>query len=521
MRMLIYDSSKTQYVKFLGRNFFSNPYTNAFRRNSIADCTKGKECGYYNVKVDPTPSQAVYTTDSKRDTRSRTETLRAQKILPILRTVFSAIIHRTRPRRGRTLTGNGQPESRRFCGAVRSIPHFGSPLTSSLVPASVFLHRLRRLAFDVQIPLTPTSIFSHFLRHISTPHTVDMDPDSYSTNPSLQYDLWLVSQSLRTHFTIVVVSTSLWSLYSILFVVSMIVLGRCGWNQRGPRFLGSALCLLYILDTFCWILMLYDLYDDVVHVQQVTRGLLHVDPRRRTVLRSVPTIALALMVAIEDAVVWWRAYVLFPNRRAILAATIAFPTLVLMAGAIPTIVLAPGRGAGSWATPEGYAGSCLSFASNFMVTVLIGRKAWKQRRSFRKYLAHASSGTPVHKIMMLLFESGVLYCTLWIVVLIIQSVDIISLADVTQPGNPYFGVAVFFEGSLPSLVAMYPTAFILLVSLHAYLDARRDPHQRSFSLAFPSSVPDSGSLPHTDVDSDIPTQTESDSVGTSGETANI
>ncbi|KAI0642081.1 hypothetical protein C8Q79DRAFT_273137 [Trametes meyenii] len=211
------------------------------------------------------------------------------------------------------------------------------------------------------------------------------------------------------------------------------------------------------------------------------------------------------MVAIGDAIVWWRACVLFPGNRIIFALTVLLPVLVLLSGAVPTAILGPNSGAQMWTKPESYAGSCLSLISNFAATGLIGRKTWEHRRMFKAYLSCASpAGGHAQRVMLLLVESGVTYCMLWIIVLAIQTINLVGFAQVQSGSSAYAGFAIFFQGCLPTLVATYPVAIVLLASLRPPLDERATegatplPQRISVSIAFapaPVSLPCSGVLP--------------------------
>ncbi|KAI0665761.1 hypothetical protein C8Q78DRAFT_995290 [Trametes maxima] len=257
---------------------------------------------------------------------------------------------------------------------------------------------------------------------------------------------------------------------------------RRGWRHRGPRLLGISVGTLYVLDTVCWALSLNDLSEDIRHVQHLSSETASALPYDEggVALRIVQSIAFVLMVVIGDATVWWRAWVLFPDSHAVLVTAVLFPTLVLLAGTIPTVLLAPDSGMAMWTKPEGYAGSCVSLMSNLVATGVIASKAWARRRAFKEYLGRARPcGTQTHRVMVLLVESGIVYCILWIVVLAIQAADVLDMLDLMDGSSPgsqstYSGFAIFFEGCLPALIAMYPTVIILLVSLQARRDAHRE-----------------------------------------------
>ncbi|TFK81879.1 hypothetical protein K466DRAFT_501367, partial [Polyporus arcularius HHB13444] len=124
-----------------------------------------------------------------------------------------------------------------------------------------------------------------------------------------------------------------------------------------------------------------------------------------------------------DSIVWWRAWVLWPDNRVIrsICAIVILLTTTQAAAAGNTIP-APQLGLGSVATRGtmfsgdawGIAAGLSSFLTNAVATSLIAYRAWEHRRVVMSYLRGQSRRTQVERTLALLVESGLLYCALWV-----------------------------------------------------------------------------------------------------------
>ncbi|PIL25588.1 hypothetical protein GSI_11336 [Ganoderma sinense ZZ0214-1] len=210
------------------------------------------------------------------------------------------------------------------------------------------------------------------------------------------------------------------------------------------------------------------------------------------------TVALALNVTLGDAIVWWRVWVLWGRSRLVLAlvsalllATLSafriclsfawWETLIRKArfrdrgrvvhvwGTLASFqVLGPRYGSttvtavGSLFTNSGFGfvAICFSLLSNAASTGMVGYKAWKHRRDTR-----VLGTTRVEGLLVLLVESGVAYCVLWVFILGSQ---IAWIASPTTLGATSWstGIVYFTEGCLIAFVGIYPTLIIALVALN-------------------------------------------------------
>ncbi|PIL30648.1 hypothetical protein GSI_07350 [Ganoderma sinense ZZ0214-1] len=177
------------------------------------------------------------------------------------------------------------------------------------------------------------------------------------------------------------------------------------------------------------------------------------------------TIALGVNFVIGDAIVWWRACVIWQHK----VVNCVGPLLILAAicCAITGMVSAPES------IPNGYdlnmliganskVALVLSFATNVLATCLIGYKTWEHRRLLKQHFAEGRTTSRVLKALALLTESGCIYCTILTVFLVYQA-DPTSLAG---PNYNFETISNDFEyGCLVPVVAIYPATIIAIVAL--------------------------------------------------------
>ncbi|TFK82048.1 hypothetical protein K466DRAFT_438072, partial [Polyporus arcularius HHB13444] len=114
-------------------------------------------------------------------------------------------------------------------------------------------------------------------------------------------------------------------------------------------------------------------------------------------------------------IVWWRAWVLWPDNRVVRWVCV---TIIVLTGGSQTFVPSP------ITTLEyrtifggsvyGIAAGLFSLLTNVAATALIAYRAWMHRRLIMSYLKGCSPRTQVERTLALLVESGVLYSALWV-----------------------------------------------------------------------------------------------------------
>jgi hypothetical protein len=184
---------------------------------------------------------------------------------------------------------------------------------------------------------------------------------------------------------------------------------------------------------------------------------------------QVPNLIVAwsrFLPVVSDAVVVWRAWVLFTDQRWLLA----FPIILLTATTVVTFTFLGyttqfTRHASSLAAVQPAfiaklftARITLSLATNAVATLLIAYKLRNHRRIVKTLgLGKGTSGG--QKALLLLIESGAVYCAL-------QVVNVaLSLAALPggRGGRAQIASQVFFAG-YTMISAMYPTTIVVLVN---------------------------------------------------------
>ncbi|GLB36620.1 hypothetical protein LshimejAT787_0309080 [Lyophyllum shimeji] len=173
-----------------------------------------------------------------------------------------------------------------------------------------------------------------------------------------------------------------------------------------------------------------------------------------------------LMPIVSDIVVIWRCWVLFPDRRWVMA----LPLTLLTASVAMIFAFL-----GMVATPSGYdsvifdngeshqmnmiydAGIALSLATNATATSLIAWKLWAYRKFIIKNVGPKGRSSPAQNVLVILVESGVVFCCLQLTYLIL---DIVPQVQVPEAG---YIIDNIFYAAYTTLSAMYPTVVVVLV----------------------------------------------------------
>ncbi|KAF5353814.1 hypothetical protein D9758_010578 [Tetrapyrgos nigripes] len=214
--------------------------------------------------------------------------------------------------------------------------------------------------------------------------------------------------------------------------------------------------------------LLLDLEYTLVQIPSI--GFTPPDPDILARLMTNMTIASSFMTRFNflasDAIVVWRAWVLFPRSLAVKI------TLILcIIGSTAGVLVDAGRGAvfalrdssSSSQNPgpavNGLVMSLPLLVTNLLATLLIGYKANLHRQDMKKNLSSCSgSVVQVQKVLLLLVESGVAYCILFTCYAVSSFVG----GDEKQSSSfEIFGVA------MPLLSGMYPITIILIVTLES------------------------------------------------------
>ncbi|KAM5545307.1 hypothetical protein V8D89_000920 [Ganoderma adspersum] len=189
---------------------------------------------------------------------------------------------------------------------------------------------------------------------------------------------------------------------------------------------------------------------------------------------------LVFQIILGDGIVCWRAYAVWQGNRFVPCASI-----VLLLATFGTMVQiypqldpnADGFGSLYEGLPYGVATVVLSLSTNIYTTTAVALKAWQYRRSLRQYIVTGPIVSQAGKALLLIVESGAIYCAIWVPVVAYQEgmyarnlgddqcLDDIKCASMYSNSFWYiFGL--IFDSALVPLIAIYPTIIIILVALN-------------------------------------------------------
>lgn len=162
---------------------------------------------------------------------------------------------------------------------------------------------------------------------------------------------------------------------------------------------------------------------------------------------------------VSDAIVIWRAWVLWERRVIVLLLPAIF-----FAGTIISAIISAVHDVDvkvSVSSNPDYRVVVLgkivvwslTIATNILATLLVAWKAWQHRRVIKKNLGKETRRTRVEKILALLIESGFLYCIIWILFI---AANFEVFGDVGRQ---------IMMSIMVQITGIYPTLVVVLVSL--------------------------------------------------------
>ncbi|KAI0308900.1 hypothetical protein OF83DRAFT_1288750, partial [Amylostereum chailletii] len=265
--------------------------------------------------------------------------------------------------------------------------------------------------------------------------------------------------------------TATFGAFSLLFLLSLYVLVRKGLRRAPNVIMLSAVVLLYAGATVDWVLPIISVAQNMVVLTSTTSYVVEClnayasgklcerhpnsgyaldDSRADVPVTGVPheicvsSAVLAISMSLGDAIVLWRAWVLWKQKHIFSLISVA-----LLLGSIATTSLVtyyscnPSSSSLFQPLLTQYHGSDLaalglSLLANLWVTVLIGYKAWRHRRLIKTYLRQGGTRTQLENIMVLFIESGVVYCLIWVFILADEAFD----SNIAFGGHPPNTLAV-------------------------------------------------------------------------------
>ncbi|THU96607.1 hypothetical protein K435DRAFT_858386 [Dendrothele bispora CBS 962.96] len=198
---------------------------------------------------------------------------------------------------------------------------------------------------------------------------------------------------------------------------------------------------------------------------------------------SAAVVFLRLSYLAGDLIVVWRAWILFDGQvvfRMILSVCVLASTALLTVDAYFSIRKNMSLNSDDFnqkLLPPAILPSVL-LCTNVIATLFIAYKAWHYRQFFKAHLGAVKRKSQAQQVLVLLVESGFIYCSLWIVGIIWIS------GHLSVTAGAYIGVI------FPHAASLYPTLIILLSALQkTYCDTTFQGKIGSQPMEFSSGAP--------------------------------
>ncbi|EIM80007.1 uncharacterized protein STEHIDRAFT_116195 [Stereum hirsutum FP-91666 SS1] len=104
---------------------------------------------------------------------------------------------------------------------------------------------------------------------------------------------------------------------------------------------------------------------------------------------------------------------------------------------------------------------CVSLFTNAWTTLVIGRKAWQHRTLLKSVRHPLLRSTPAMRVLVVLVESGGIYCVIWSVYIASWTEQLTNRAR----AEGVLSLFAIYPELMIHLAAIYPTVIIILVSL--------------------------------------------------------
>ncbi|KAJ6510676.1 hypothetical protein C8R45DRAFT_964819 [Mycena sanguinolenta] len=241
-----------------------------------------------------------------------------------------------------------------------------------------------------------------------------------------------------------------YGLFLCIGIMSSYTLIRNGLRGQRPRQALLAITLIMLLSATAHLA----LFMGYMIIQFPTLAAEYVNPTQTLRRLDISQTWLRrITYFLSDVIVVWRAWVIWGNNRVVHVAL----AICLVATGATSLTLAvfntksEFQGTRYSRDTKNFLGTFCLIVTNFLVTILITCKLWYYRRNVKKYLDRpGNANTKVENILILLMETGGLYCVFWILLMI--------------GDYGYYGPDFEFEWFQPNIFGIYPTIIIFMVS---------------------------------------------------------
>ncbi|KAI0049833.1 hypothetical protein FA95DRAFT_775028 [Auriscalpium vulgare] len=236
----------------------------------------------------------------------------------------------------------------------------------------------------------------------------------------------------------------IYGIYTCLFGFALHILIRKLKGSTTNKCLALAITFMYLVATAHAVMCAWP----VIPASDETRSLAIGE-----LLTSIATFNFVL----GDGIVMWRAYIIWERNRRILV--VSFLLLLIMLGASVWQIVYTVIRVQLTIDHVYQAGIFMTLLTNVVATGLIGYRAWRHYRSSSVVQIRIGRDRAL-AVLLLLVESGALYCAIWVAV----------IALFIRPASPVSAVstgAQISAAALPHITGMYPTVIVVLCKLQA------------------------------------------------------
>ncbi|KAI5889533.1 uncharacterized protein SCHCODRAFT_01357952 [Schizophyllum commune H4-8] len=158
---------------------------------------------------------------------------------------------------------------------------------------------------------------------------------------------------------------------------------------------------------------------------------------------------------LSDAIVAWRAWVLWPDNRWVKSSLILCVIGSLAGVTVDCVWTAQDVMGENSVRLRALMVTMPLLLTNVVATALVAAKVWYYRREIKSVIGSWRKTSQVEKVLVLLLESGCVYCLIWVVRL---SIDLASGTGKTIHGYSIIG------GTYHSIAGIYPTLIVIAVA---------------------------------------------------------
>ncbi|KAI0269773.1 hypothetical protein BC834DRAFT_1014011 [Gloeopeniophorella convolvens] len=191
----------------------------------------------------------------------------------------------------------------------------------------------------------------------------------------------------------------------------------------------------------------------------------------------------AISYVLSDAIVVWRAWVLWERRYELLIPPILFMLGTIAVSVADANITFKSPTTDTWQEVQisdrlGYCIWGFTILTNLWATGLICIKTWQHRRFIRSLMGKSTQRTRAEKALAFLIESSSIYLCIWITWVTV---------NVTSHPNSIGGLLVFYP-VIVQIIGIYPTVIVVVVTMRLSTADVLSRHGRSEQLAPPVFV---------------------------------